>query len=264
MSELVGVSRWICSSVVGLVVLCAVGGANVCAQDTPAAGPSGSSRERELRDQLKTILKELDEIQQQKESEKPETERTSIIKEQVANIIGHYKRRYVFSGTALRSRRYEHRQQAAAKATRRNLAVCDCAGGDRFAADQNHAGVTSVATRHRATSGERPARLQHHDPRAGREDHLCGSRYQNLRRRIQPDAIRRIVAPRHAGSLVHAEHEVIRGASSSLYDNYALGGMVHFRTRRGSDINGFETFLSEGRLDTLSRPSPSASNIGAS
>ena len=36
--------------------------------------------------------------------------------------------------------------------------------------------------------------------------------------------------------------EVLRGASSSLYDNYALGGMVHFRTRRGSDINGFETF----------------------
>ncbi|HQY56400.1 MAG: TonB-dependent receptor [Nitrospira sp.] len=40
--------------------------------------------------------------------------------------------------------------------------------------------------------------------------------------------------------------EVIRGASSSLYDNYALGGMVHFRTRRGSDINGVETFLSGG------------------
>jgi iron complex outermembrane receptor protein len=31
-----------------------------------------------------------------------------------------------------------------------------------------------------------------------------------------------------------------------LYDNYALGGMVQFRTRRGSDINGIETFLSGG------------------
>ncbi len=40
--------------------------------------------------------------------------------------------------------------------------------------------------------------------------------------------------------------EVTKGASSSLYDNYATGGMVHFRTRRGSDINGFETFLSGG------------------
>jgi iron complex outermembrane receptor protein len=40
--------------------------------------------------------------------------------------------------------------------------------------------------------------------------------------------------------------EVTRGASSSLYDNYALGGMVQFRTRRGSDINGFESFFSGG------------------
>lgn len=40
--------------------------------------------------------------------------------------------------------------------------------------------------------------------------------------------------------------EVIRGAASSLYDNYALGGMVHFKTRRGSDINGVEGFFSGG------------------
>lgn len=40
--------------------------------------------------------------------------------------------------------------------------------------------------------------------------------------------------------------EVIRGAASSLYDNYALGGMIHFKTRRGSDINGVEGFFSGG------------------
>ncbi|MGD9851906.1 MAG: TonB-dependent receptor family protein [Nitrospirales bacterium] len=40
--------------------------------------------------------------------------------------------------------------------------------------------------------------------------------------------------------------EVIRGAASSLYDNYALGGMAHFKTRRGSDIKGVETFFSGG------------------
>jgi iron complex outermembrane receptor protein len=45
--------------------------------------------------------------------------------------------------------------------------------------------------------------------------------------------------------------EVTRGASSSLYDNAALGGMIHFKTRRGSDINGVETF-SERRLLRLS------------
>ncbi|MEW6543446.1 MAG: TonB-dependent receptor [Nitrospirota bacterium] len=40
--------------------------------------------------------------------------------------------------------------------------------------------------------------------------------------------------------------EVTRGASSSLYDNYALGGMVHFKTRRGRDINGAESFFGVG------------------
>lgn len=40
--------------------------------------------------------------------------------------------------------------------------------------------------------------------------------------------------------------EVIRGAASSLYDNYALGGMVQFKTRRGSDINGVEGFFTGG------------------
>ena len=40
--------------------------------------------------------------------------------------------------------------------------------------------------------------------------------------------------------------DVLSGASSSMFDNYALGGMIHFRTRRGSDINGVESFLSGG------------------
>lgn len=43
------------------------------------------------------------------------------------------------------------------------------------------------------------------------------------------------------------EHvEVLQGPSSSLYDNYALGGVVHFKTRRGRDIGGVETLFSGG------------------
>lgn len=34
--------------------------------------------------------------------------------------------------------------------------------------------------------------------------------------------------------------DVLRGPSSALYDNYALGGVVNFRTRKGRDIRGFE------------------------
>ena len=37
-----------------------------------------------------------------------------------------------------------------------------------------------------------------------------------------------------------AGFDIIRGPSSSLYDNYAIGGVVNFRTRLGRDIQGFE------------------------
>jgi iron complex outermembrane receptor protein len=39
---------------------------------------------------------------------------------------------------------------------------------------------------------------------------------------------------------------VERGASSALYGNFSLGGIVDFRTRRGRDIDGMETFTSVG------------------
>jgi iron complex outermembrane receptor protein len=34
--------------------------------------------------------------------------------------------------------------------------------------------------------------------------------------------------------------DIIRGPSSARYDNYALGGVLNFRTRRGQDIDGLE------------------------
>lgn len=40
--------------------------------------------------------------------------------------------------------------------------------------------------------------------------------------------------------------DVIRGPSSSLYDNYAVGGAVNFRTRLGRDIDGFDAGVTVG------------------
>jgi iron complex outermembrane recepter protein len=34
--------------------------------------------------------------------------------------------------------------------------------------------------------------------------------------------------------------DVVQGPSSTLYGNYATGGAIFFRTRRGADINGIE------------------------
>ena len=61
--------------------LIVMAGGPVIAQDTAPVDPAATGRERELREQLKNILHELDEIQQQKERVTPEVERPSIIKE---------------------------------------------------------------------------------------------------------------------------------------------------------------------------------------
>ena len=56
---------------VGFLTTFIAGGGEALAQDAPSAGPTGSLREQELREQLNNILKELDEIQQQKYSATP-------------------------------------------------------------------------------------------------------------------------------------------------------------------------------------------------
>src|SRR5580765_4253439 len=82
MFERIGAFALRCAILVGCLTTFIAGGGEALAQDAPSAGPTGSSREQELREQLNDILKELDEIQQQKESDKPEAERPAIIKQQ--------------------------------------------------------------------------------------------------------------------------------------------------------------------------------------
>lgn len=45
--------------------------------------------------------------------------------------------------------------------------------------------------------------------------------------------------------------DVLRGPSSARYDNYALGGVVNFRSRRGGDIDGVEIGSSGGSFGYL-------------
>jgi len=40
--------------------------------------------------------------------------------------------------------------------------------------------------------------------------------------------------------------DVLRGPSSALYDNYAMGGVVNFRTRRGRDLDGWSVGAAGG------------------
>jgi len=59
----------------------------------------------------------------------------------------------------------------------------------------------------------------------------------------QPDGLARFdLTDPHAYGAV----DVVRGPSSARYGNYAIGGAVNFRTRRGRDINGAEFDLDGG------------------
>ena len=59
----------------------------------------------------------------------------------------------------------------------------------------------------------------------------------------QPDGLARFdLTDPHA----YAAVDVVRGPSSALYGNYAIGGAVNFRTRRGRDVRGADAGLDVG------------------
>ncbi|MCS6306391.1 MAG: TonB-dependent receptor [Nitrospira sp.] len=247
MSDLVGVSRWGYAMAVGMFVLCAAGNGKALAQEAPSSDTSTSSREKALRDQLKNILKELDELQQKKESQKPEAERPAIIKEKAepaspegaTEPASDAKPDFDLADMSIVSERFQKRSE----------------GMSFFATVPNE--TQSQPTRTMKESLEAAPGIVLRQANGPRDFSIMirglGAKtafairdikvYEDGISQTQSDGLSRldIQDPWFMRST-----EVIRGASSSLYDNYALGGMVHFRTRRGSDIGGLETFFSGG------------------
>ena len=172
----IGVSRMRCAISIGLLLTMIAVAGETLAQDAPSADPTGSSRERELRDQLNNILKELEDIQQQKESAKPEAERPSIIKEKEEAVSSEATAEAVpAAGPDFDLADMSIVEQAIAETARRDLVIGHRSGGDRFSADSYDEGIAGIASGRRLAPSQRTARLQHHDPWAGREDHIRGS-----------------------------------------------------------------------------------------
>lgn len=75
----------------------------------------------------------------------------------------------------------------------------------------------------------------------------------------QPDGLSRsdLIDPRAYGAI-----DVIRGPSSALYGNYATGGALNFRTRRGAEINGIEYGLDAGSYGYLNNYLMAGKKIG--
>ncbi|HET9313889.1 MAG TPA: TonB-dependent receptor plug domain-containing protein, partial [Nitrospira sp.] len=226
--------------VIGLAVLWASGEGIAIAQATPPAD-TGEARERELRDQLKNILQELEELQQQKDGARPEEERPSIIKEPAEPVSPEVSAGpdIDLADMSIVSQRLQKRPEGI------SLSATVPAETDSQPTRTMKESLESLpGVVLRQANGPRDFSIMIRGQGAKTTFAVRDIKiYEDGFIQTQSDGLSRLDI--HDPWFMRST-EVLRGASSSLYDNYALGGMVHFRTRRGSDINGFETFLSGG------------------
>src|SRR5688572_26373448 len=210
------------------------------AQATPPAD-TGGARERELRDQLKNILQELEELQQQKAGARPEEERPSIIKEPAESVSPEVSARpdIDLADMSIVSQRLQKRPEGI------SLSATVPAETDSQPTRTMKESLESLpGVVLRQANGPRDFSIMIRGQGAKTTFAIRDIKiYEDGFIQTQSDGLSRLDL--HDPWFMRSV-EVTRGASSSLYDNYALGGMVQFRTRRGSDINGVETFLSGG------------------
>jgi len=247
MFESVRVRRWACAIAVGIAVACTVGSGEAFAQSPSAGDLSASPREQELRQQLKTILQELDEMQQKKEGGKPESERTSIIKEKAEPVspeggVGAQvtaEPDYELTDMSIVSKRHQKRPEGVSLSA---TVPSETESQPTRTMKESMESLPGVVLRQ--ANGPRDFSIMIRGQGAKTTFAVRDIKiYEDGIQQTQSDGLSRLDMqdPWFMRSV-----EVTRGASSSLYDNYALGGMVQFRTRRGSDINGVETFFSGG------------------
>lgn len=232
---------------IGFVALLAVGGEGI-AQTTSTADLSASPRERELRDQLKTILKELDDLQQEKDDVKPEAERQPIIKEKKVESPSAEAEAvtptdtqpdFDLSDMSIVSKRLQKRPEGVSLSA---TLPSETESQPTRTMKESMESLPGVVLRQ--ANGPRDFSMMIRGQGAKTTFAIRDIKvYEDGFIQTQSDGLSRLDI--HDPWFMRSV-EVIRGASSSLYDNYALGGMVHFRTRRGSDIRGLETFFSGG------------------
>ena len=232
---------------VAVLALVAIGGTAVLAQDSPPADSVAMPREKQLRDQLKTILQELEELQQKKESEKPEAERPPIIKEKAESGSGEAateaaadaKPDFDLSDMSIVSTRFQKRPEGVSLSA---TVPSETESQPTRTMKESMESLPGVVLRQ--ANGPRDFSMMIRGQGAKTTFAIRDIKvYEDGFIQTQSDGLSRLDI--HDPWFMRSV-EVIRGASSSLYDNYALGGMVHFRTRRGSDIRGLETFFSGG------------------
>ena len=212
------------------------------AQEPMQPAAAQSLHEQQLREQLKGILQELDDLQKGRESTVPLAERPKTVTEKVApeqSQVPGAMPEYELSDTSIVSSRFQKRPEGLSL----SATVPDETNSQPTRTmKESMESIPGVVLRQ--ANGPRDFSMMIRGQGAKTTFAIRDIKiYEDGIQQTQSDGLSRldIQDPWFMRSV-----EVTRGASSSLYDNYALGGMVQFRTRRGSDINGVETFLSGG------------------
>ena len=200
------------------------------------------SREQQLREQLKGILQELEDLKQGRESTVPPAEQPKTVTEKVtpeqAQATGAMPE-YELSDTSIVSTHFQKRPEGLSLSS---TLPSETDSQPTRTMKESMESLPGVVLRQ--ANGPRDFSMMIRGQGAKTTFAVRDIKfYEDGFVQTQSDGLSRLDI--HDPWFMRST-EVIRGASSSLYDNYALGGMVHFRTRRGSDINGVETFLSGG------------------
>ena len=203
------------------------------------AQPAATQREGQLREQLKGILQELDDLQKNRESQLPPSERPKVVTEKVAPQESEAMPEYALSDVSIVSKRFQKRPEGLSLSA---TIPAETNSQPTRTMKESMESLPGVVLRQ--ANGPRDFSIMIRGLGAKTTFATRDIKiYEDGFIQTQSDGLSRLDL--HDPWFMRSV-EVTRGAASSLYDNYALGGMVQFRTRRGSDINGMETFLSGG------------------
>lgn len=213
------------------------------AQEPDSTAATASPREQELREQLKGILQELDDLKRNREHALPPTERpktvTEIVKPEQAEEVAEAMPEYELADTSIVSKRLQKRPEGVSLSS---TIPAETDSQPTRTMKESMESLPGVVLRQ--ANGPRDFSMMIRGQGAKTTFAVRDIKmYEDGFIQTQSDGLSRLDI--HDPWFMRSV-EVLRGASSSLYDNYALGGMVHFRTRRGGDINGFESMLSGG------------------
>ena len=225
--------------VVAIAVFGSIAAMNHVASAQEPTQPAATQREEQLREQLKGILQELEDFQKGRESQLPPAERPKVVTEKVAPQESEAMPEYELSDVSIVSKRFQKRPEGLSLSA---TIPAETSSQPTRTMKESMESLPGVIMRQ--ANGPRDFSMTIRGQGAKTTFAVRDIKmYEDGFIQTQSDGLSRLDI--HDPWFMRST-EVVRGASSSLYDNYALGGMVHFRTRRGSDIDGVETFLSGG------------------